>query len=55
MPERNEGRVIDQPIIEIKANKDIIDTHICLRLRKEKRPVMCKKCLQFGHLKEVLL
>ena len=59
MPESNrERRMIGQPIIEIEANKEIMDTHIYLDKeifqirRKEEKSIICMKCLQFRYLKK---
>ena len=52
-----EGKIKGQPIVEIKANRELLNTHIYLdkeifQRRKKDRSVICKKCLQFGHLKK---
>ena len=51
--------MIEELIIELEANKKITDTSIYLdnekfQIRKKKEKlVMCKKFLQFGHLKKI--
>ena len=59
MPRRNrEGKIEGQPIIELQTDREIEDTHIGIggeryEIRKKtEKPMMCKKCLQFGHPKK---
>ena len=59
MPRKtSEGKIEGQPIIEIQTDREIEDTHIGIgeerfEIRKKtEKPMMCKKCLQFGHPKK---
>ena len=58
VPRRDDGdRFVGPPMIKLEFDKYTLDEHIIIgresiQLRmKRKRPILCERCLQFGHLK----
>ena len=58
MPRKDkEGKPQGQPIIELQTEREVEETHIAIggerfKIRiKIERPLICRKCMKFGHEK----